>query len=152
MFNILYDYQNHLKWNYAIDKRQLQILIIFPSTNSNWYLKSLCKFFRCLLNVSALGFFFLLQPSCMLIKNLHYVWRNQVLGFTSHIFLELHNNFRKPYIHSSLFIIGLYTEVLHCFGGTADRCRVSIYPYRWQAQGVRGSGLALTAMYTPLSH
>lgn len=58
----------------------------------------------------------------------------------------------KPYIHSSLFIIGLYTEVLHYFGGTADRCRVSIYPYRWQAQGVRGSGLALTAMYTPLSH
>lgn len=45
-------------------------------------------------------------------------------------FLELHNNIRKPYIHSSLFIIGLYTEVLHCFGGTADRCRVSIYPYR----------------------
>lgn len=109
-------------------------------------------FFRCLLNVSALGFFFLLQASYMLIKNLHYVWRNQVLGFTSHVFLELHNNFRKPYIHSSLFIIGLYTEVLHCFGGTADRCRVSIYPYRWQAQGVRGSGLALTAMYTPLSH
>lgn len=60
--------------------------------------------------------------------------------------------FRKPYIHSSLFIIGLYTEVLHYFGGTADRCPVSIYPYRWQAQGVRGSGLALTAMYTPLSH
>lgn len=86
-------------------------------------------FFRCLLNVSALGFF-LLQPSYMLIKNLHYVWRNQVLGFTSHVFLELHNNFRKPYIRSSLFIIGLYTEVLHCFGGTADRCRVSIYPYR----------------------
>lgn len=109
-------------------------------------------FFRCLLNVSALGFFVLLQASYMLIKNLHYVWRNQVLGFTSHVFLELHNNFRKPYIHSSLFIIGLYTEVLHCFGGTADRCRVSIYPYRWQAQGVRGSGLALTAMYTPLSH
>lgn len=76
--------------------------------------------------------FFLFQPSFMLIKNLHYVWRNQVLGFTSHVFLELYNNFRKPYIHSSLFIIGLYTEVLHYFGGTADRCRVSIYPYRWQ--------------------
>lgn len=67
-------------------------------------------------------------------------------------FLNFTIIFRKPYIHSSLFIIGLYTEVLHYFGGTADRCRVSIYPYRWQAQGVRGSGLALTAMYTPLSH
>lgn len=55
-------------------------------------------------------------------------------------------------LENPIFILGLYTEVLHCFGGTADRCRVSIYPYRWQAQGVRGSGLALTAMYTPLSH